>query len=327
MKVKEDNKSKGESRLHPRNKLRGRYDFKELTAACPTLLPFVKVNEYGTETIDFFNPQAVIMLNTALLKFHYDIDAWNIPSNYLCPPIPGRADYIHHIADLLQIFNYGKIPLGEKVKVFDIGVGANCVYPIVGVKEYGWSFIGSEIDAIALESAHQILESNPSIKDKIDLRLQAHSQDIFKGIIETNELFDIAICNPPFHGSLEEALEATSRKLRNLKKEKNPQIVLNFGGQSNELWCEGGEDQFISNMIAESKQYANSCFWFTSLVSKKTNLTKIYHHFDHAKVFDYKTVSIGTGNKSSRIVAWTFLDKIQQKSWVNSRWNAKAKAK
>jgi 23S rRNA (adenine1618-N6)-methyltransferase len=44
-----------------------------------------------------------------LLISYYDIQKWDIP-HYLCPPIPGRADYIHYIADLLAESNNGIIP-------------------------------------------------------------------------------------------------------------------------------------------------------------------------------------------------------------------------
>ena len=134
------------------NKHRERYDFKVLIEACPELENFVAPNAYNDDSIDFANPDAVKMLNKALLKQYYDIENWDIPADYLCPPIPGRADYIHHIADLLCSNNYGKIPTGSKIKCLDIGVGANCVYPIIGNKEYGWSFIGSEIDTTAIEN-------------------------------------------------------------------------------------------------------------------------------------------------------------------------------
>ena len=41
------------------------------------------------------------MLNRAILMHHYGVKSWDIPAGYLCPPIPGRADYIHSVADLL----------------------------------------------------------------------------------------------------------------------------------------------------------------------------------------------------------------------------------
>ena len=158
--------------LHPRNKHQGRYDFKELISSCPELAPFVRLNNYNDESIDFSNAKAVMMLNKALLKHFYKIDYWNIPEGYLCPPIPGRADYIHHIADLLASSNNGKIPTGSQIKCLDIGVGANCIYPIIGNKEYGWSFVGSDIDPVSIQSANEIIENNASLKGNVTLRLQ-----------------------------------------------------------------------------------------------------------------------------------------------------------
>ena len=136
-------------KLHPRNKHRQGYNFKQLTKTCPDVAPFVQINKYGTESIDFSNAMAVKLLNKALLIEYYGIVNWQIPPNYLVPPIPGRADYIHHIADVLSDQMKQKIPRGPKIKCLDIGVGANCIYPILGTQEYGWSFIGADIDPIA----------------------------------------------------------------------------------------------------------------------------------------------------------------------------------
>ena len=231
--------------LHPRNRHRGRYDFKLLTVTCPELGKYVKLNAYGDESIDFANPKAVKWLNKALLKQYYGVDYWDIPTGYLCPPIPGRADYIHYAADLLGSSNNGKIPTGFRVKCMDIGVGASCVFPIIGNKEYGWSFIGSETDPVAIESASKIVNYNAFLKRNIDLRLQDNPKDIFHGIMERNEPVDITICNPPFHSSLEEAQEGTLRKLSSLNHKKITTPTLNFGGQNTELWCEGGEERFV----------------------------------------------------------------------------------
>ncbi|MBP8157517.1 MAG: RlmF-related methyltransferase, partial [Flavobacterium sp.] len=98
--------------FHPRNPHRFRYDFDALIKACSELKDFVHINEHQLETIDFSNPEAVKALNKALLISNYDIQNWDIPTNYLCPPIPGRADYIHYIADLLATTNNGIIPEG-----------------------------------------------------------------------------------------------------------------------------------------------------------------------------------------------------------------------
>ena len=303
-------------KLHPRNKHRGRYNFKLLCNSSPELQPFVKLNEYNDESIDFFNPEAVKMLNVALLKHFYGIKNWDIPKNYLCPPIPGRADYIHNIADLLRKSYNNKIPTGDKIKCLDVGVGANCVYPIIGNVEYGWLFVGFDIDALAVESAIKIVDGNSRLKGNIEIRLQKNSKDIFSGIIRKNERFDITVCNPPFHASAADAESGTLRKLKNLKKKRVKHSTLNFGGKSNELWCEGGEEKFVTDMIFQSKEFATSCLWFTSLISKQSHLNKIYKALKNVEVVDFKTIPMGQGNKISRMVAWTFLTAYQQKKWM-----------
>jgi len=314
---------KEKTRLHPRNKHRERYDFDQLTSCCPELAPFVSKNKYEDLSIDFFNPEAVKMLNKALLKCFYDINNWDIPPTYLCPPIPGRADYIHHIADLLSASSNGKIPTGSSIKCLDTGVGANCIYPIIGIREYGWTFVGSEIDLTAIASAKGIIESNASLKGMIDLRFQPYPNNIFEGIIQQDEHFDLTICNPPFHASLAEAQMATLHKLSNLKHKRITKPTHNFGGQNEELWCKGGEERFVNDMIFESRRFKNSCLWFSTLISKESNLKSIYATFKRLNIEEVKTIPMGQGNKISRIVAWTFLSPQQQKEWIASWWNEK----
>ena len=307
--------------LHPRNKHRGRYNFKELISSCPELAPFVRLNEYNDESIDFSNTEAVMLLNKALLKQYYGINHWSIPPGYLCPPIPGRADYIHHIADLLGSCNKGIVPKGDKITCLDIGVGANCIYPIIGNKEYGWSFVGSDVEKIALQSATKIIESNTSLKGKVELRLQANAKDIFRGIVRKDEFFDLTICNPPFHSSFEEAQAGTLRKLSNLNRKRITQATLNFGGKNNELWCEGGEEKFVQRMISQSKAMSSSCFWFSTLIAKSSHLKGVYLELKKVKALEVKTIPMSQGNKTSRIVAWTYLTQEQQKDWINTKWS------
>jgi 23S rRNA (adenine1618-N6)-methyltransferase len=311
---------KEKTQLHPRNKHRERYDFKQLIDSCPELAQFVSLNKFDDESIDFFDPVAVKMLNRALLKCFYAIEYWDIPKGYLCPPIPGRADYIHYMADLLGSKNRAEILTGKNIKCLDIGVGANCVYPIIGVSEYGWSFTGTDIDPVAIDSANKIIEMNSLLIDKVELRLQNNSKDIFRGIIRKDERFDLTICNPPFHSSPEEARHGTVRKLTNLTKKKSNRPILNFGGQNNELWCEGGELRFVDEMIRESNQFADSCFWFSTIISKESNLTSVYDSLRKVDPVEVKTIPMGQGNKISRIVAWTYLNREQQEKWVSSRW-------
>uniref|UniRef100_UPI0023F4AF9A 23S rRNA (adenine(1618)-N(6))-methyltransferase RlmF n=1 Tax=Flavobacterium filum TaxID=370974 RepID=UPI0023F4AF9A len=303
------------SSLHPRNKHRSRYDFDVLLHKTPELKTFIYTNEHGIETIDFSNPLAVKTLNKALLKTYYGILDWNLPEDYLCPPIPGRADYIHQIADLLAEENQNMIPTGEAIMGLDIGVGANCIYPILGNSEYGWSFVATDIDATALENCVSIIEKNPHLSEVISLQQQVNSRFIFKDIIQPEDKFAFTICNPPFHDSKEEAAKSASRKVSNLTNQKTANPILNFGGQNNELWCEGGELAFINQMIYESVKYPKQCFWFTTLVSKKDNLKSIYKTLNKVEAAAIKTIEMNQGQKISRLVAWTFLSENQQKDW------------
>jgi len=308
------------AKIHARSKHRERYDFTQLSTSCPELKAYIKLTVNNEESIDFFDANAVKMLNKALLKHHYAIQEWDIPDGYLCPPIPGRADYIHHIADVLSIKNFGNIPKGNQIKCVDIGVGANCIYPILGTQEYGWSFIGTDIDEQAIAAAQKTIDANENLASKIELRLQKDPRDTFFGVLAKNEKFDLSICNPPFHASQKEAQAVNIKKLSNLTHQRVNKEKLNFGGQSNELWCDGGEEKFIKNMIRESKFYGNSCFWFSTLVSKQSNLKNAYAALKKEDAVEVKTIPMGQGNKSTRIIAWTFLSPENQKEWVKSRW-------
>ena len=314
--------------LHPRNLDRFGYNFEQLINVSPDLQQFVSVNEHNIDssdseqakqTIDFSNPDAVKALNKALLINHFDIQDWDIPANYLCPPIPGRADYIHYIADLLATTNNGVIPEGEMVQGLDIGVGANCIYPIIGNSAYGWSFVGTDIDENAIQNCKKIIANNPKLMDPISLQLQTESRFIFKNIITPEDRFAFTICNPPFHSSQDEATKSSLRKVNNLEardfSNKATKPVLNFGGHNAELWCAGGELGFITQMAYESAKYPLQCLWFTTLVSKKDNLSSIYKTLNKISVVEIKTIDMAQGQKKSRIVAWTFMSPAQQKAW------------
>lgn len=304
--------------LHPRNAHRQRYDFAALIAACPDLAPFVARNAHGDNSVDFADPAAVKALNRALLAHHYGITHWDIPPGYLCPPIPGRADYIHHLADLLAGCNDGAVP--ARVTVLDVGVGANCVYPIVGRAVYGWRFVGSDIDPVALRSAKAIVDANPVLSGAVSLRRQASSANVFRGIVKRDERFDLTLCNPPFHASAHEAEAGTRRKLTNLTGKKPAKTVLNFGGQQAELWCEGGEAAFLRTMVIESADFARQCGWFSSLVSKETHLPGLYRALKQAGARRVETIAMAQGQKVSRLVAWSYLDDTERAAWRAARW-------
>lgn len=298
--------------LHPRNPHQGRYDFGVLCQASPELKAFVKANPKGDDTIDFADNLAVVALNKALLAHFYQVKNWQLPEGYLCPPIPGRADYIHYLADLLGDFHQelGNIPRGKKVRVLDIGTGANCIYPIIGSQSYGWSFVATDIDPVSVNVAQLIVQSNPCLNKLVKPLLQKDSEAIFDGIIKAGDRFDLTLCNPPFHASLAEAQDSNARKVRNLGKGKPapgaPKGKANFGGQKAELWCPGGEIRFLTQMAEESVRYAAQVGWFSSLVSKSENVPLLKKHLKSLGAKQVKVVQMSQGQKISRLIAWSF---------------------
>ncbi len=315
--------------LHPRNRHPGQYDFAALVAASPALGRFVTTNRFGNRSIDFAKPAAVKALNQAILLTQYDIRQWEVPPQYLCPPIPGRADYIHHLADLLATANGGTIPRGPMICAFDVGVGASAIYPLIGYREYGWRFVGSECDPAAMTSAQRIVRANPGLDKFITLRRQKVPLQLFAGVVKEDEHFDVAMSNPPFHASAAEAMKGTRRKWNNLGKPEaagRGAPLLNFGGQESELWCEGGEVGFISRMIAESTQVPGLCLWFTSLVSKEASLPLIVRVLQAAHVRERRVIEMTHGQKRTRIIAWTFMDERQRRDWRGARWTAQTAA-
>lgn len=322
--------------LHVRNLHRGRYPFQELVRTLPELQSHVIRNPKGEMSINFSDPVAVKLLNKALLAHYYGVKHWDIPQGYLCPPIPGRADYIHRLAEMLK---QDHPTLDQrKVRALDIGVGANAIYPIVAATTYGWHCVGSDIDPVSVQNAEQIAQRNSVLTGRIECRHQPQSRFIFQGIIQPNEYYDVTTCNPPFHKSLAEAEQGTQRKLRNLtqnrtkrsastamaKKGVQPQpmqrdtkAVLNFGGQKAELWCPGGEAAFIKNMAFESRDFAHQVLWFTSLISKKENVRWMRKQLEKAGAVEARVYEMSQGQKVSRFIAWTFQTPEQRLKWLS----------
>jgi 23S rRNA (adenine1618-N6)-methyltransferase len=290
------------TQLHPRNRFRDGYDFAQLIAASPRLAAFVAPNAYGNTSIDYADAEAVKALNQALLKDAYGVEAWDLPPGYLCPPIPGRSDYLHYLADLPGIGEAAAE--GRRIAVLDIGTGANCIYPLIGAREYGWHFVGTDVDPVAVQWAKELVAANGAA-GLIEVRLQRSPLACFTGVTRAGETFDLSMCNPPFHASAAAAAEGNRRKRRNLGTLKTAP-ALNFGGQAGELWCDGGELAFVQRMIAESADRPGLCRWFTTLVSKRTHLSRLCQSLDEVNAAGVKTLEMAHGQKMSTILAWTF---------------------
>ena len=303
--------------MHPRNRFRDGYDFDALRAGYPTLAPFVVPNAYGDLSIDYADARAVKALNQALLAHAYGLTAWDLPPGGLCPPIPGRSEHLHHLADLLADGTSGAgVPRGRAVAVLDVGTGASCIYPLIGAREYGWRFVGTEADPASARWAEGLVAAHPQVADRIEVRVQSSRLRCFEGVVKPDERFDLSLCNPPFFASAQEAARGNRRKRRNLGGERKAGgrkggghpvgDVRNFGGKAGELWCAGGELGFVQRMISESAARPQLCRWFTTLVARGATLPRLRRALDDAGASEVRVLELSHGAKQSRILAWSF---------------------
>jgi len=287
------------SSLHPRNSHRQGYDFDALQNTHPPLRDHMRTRPDGASTIDFSDPNAVKALNTALLRLHYGIQHWDLPDGYLCPPVPGRADYLYYLQDLIR--NTPSLASAKKINVLDLGTGANLIYPILGVCSFFWSFVASETDARALQTAAAIIQANPRLRHQVELRPQTDRSSILQGLIQSSEQFTLSMCNPPFYESTTAALRATQRKQQNLGTTGR-----NFQGQEHELCYPGGELGFLRRYVDESQAFAQNVHWFTALVSSKATVPILQRQLRKIGTVTHRIIPMQQGQKRSRILAWRY---------------------
>lgn len=324
--------------IHPNNKYsENPPDFAHLASLYPSFQPFVQYSHTGYPTIDWTDFNATRELTRVLLHHDHSLNWW-IPDGQLCPTVPNRSNYIHWLQDLL-LSNIipNTISSGSKVRGFDIGTGANCIYPLLGASLLGWSFVGSDVTDVAIECAESNVNSNPHISelieirrvqsnsttscDKIDLcdteveplpilpldlnlreNKNYHGPPILVGVVKDDEKFDFCMCNPPFFESLEEG-------------GLNPKT--SCGGTSEEMVCPGGEKAFITRIIEDSTQLKQHFRWFTSMIGRKSNLKYLRSKLWEVGVTVVKTTEFVQGRTSRWGLAWSFLPLVQKKSSIS----------
>lgn len=132
--------------IHPRNRYSEKPpDFALLASLYPSFRFYVFPSSRpgGRPSIDWTDFNATRELTRVLLSHDHSVNWW-IPDGQLCPTVPNRSNYIHWIEDLLSSELIPSLNFSDKkVKGFDIGTGANCIYPLLGASLFGWSFVGS----------------------------------------------------------------------------------------------------------------------------------------------------------------------------------------
>ena len=284
--------------MHPHNIHKEGYDFDHLVKVLPALSAWVNHQKGRRHTIDFSNPIAVKTLNKALLLAYYNIKFWDIPTGYLCPPVPSRADYIHHLQEwIMNKRHHGQIT------AMDIGTGANLIYPIIAVSTYDWKVIATETDTTALKAAKAMVAYNESLGSMITIRPQDNPMHLFKGVVKITDRITCTLCNPPFYKNEFDA-EASNKRTNNNLTQKSV-LHRNFGGQNHELWTIGGELGFLSRMVIESQQFSEQIKYFSSLVADKFTLKRLVPKLREVGAKS-DVVEMAHGQKISRILLWWY---------------------
>uniref|UniRef100_J3L930 U6 small nuclear RNA (adenine-(43)-N(6))-methyltransferase n=1 Tax=Oryza brachyantha TaxID=4533 RepID=J3L930_ORYBR len=297
--------------IHPRN----RYatpapDFAALASLYPSFAPFVSVSRGGRASIDFTDFAATRELTRVLLLHDHGVSWW-IPNGQLCPTVPNRSNYIHWIEDLLKSDLIPPLSSSNKTRGFDIGAGANCIYPLLGASLLGWSFVGSDVTDVALEWARKNVENNPQLVDLIEIRnankmsCSSESEAVVGEADRENtlepvdgvawskpETLNFCMCNPPFFERIQEA-------------GLNPKT--SCGGTAEEMVCPGGEQAFISRIIEDSASLKNSLRWFTSMIGRKANLKLLVSKIREAGASVVKTTEFVQGQTARWGLAWSFI--------------------
>lgn len=307
--------------------LKEKVDFWKLGQIYPEFKKFLFQKRNGTFSIDFHNNEAVHQLTKTLL-FHYfglkvefPLGKQFVKKNFfllfyfislldsLCPMITVRFNYILWINELLENSQFVEKDWennwrSSNIKGIDIGTGASCIYPLLGsTVNKNWNFLAIDINARSVQYAKHNVLSN-KLQDRIQVIKNASSKGILTDILQQDsfkdEKFNFCMCNPPFFSSLEEAEFSCSNYV------KPPNTVRS--ASQNELITEGGEIQFVSQMIEESELLKYRIIWFTSMIGKKSDL-KPLKNIIKSKNINYHLTEFNQGYTHRWGIAWSYICK------------------
>ncbi len=287
--------------LHPANPYRDRpYDWPRLVAAHPPLEAFIRPHPRGGKTIPFNQSAAILALNQALLAADFGLRHWTMPPGHLCPAVPGRLDYLLHVADLA-----GPLSPDNPWRLLDLGTGASGIYALLAAAHWQAEVVATDCAEASLEHLGRWLPTSPSLAARITLRHQPNPAHLLEGVCLPQERFDACVCNPPFHDSLPHA-EASAASRHPLRQETTRPEQSPFGGVARELVYPGGEVAFVQRLVRESQERPTLCRWFTCLISRQTHLAPLAQAVRDAGAKTWQVRPFYAGQKQAHFLAWSF---------------------
>ena len=251
------------------------------------------IEKYGEFSFDWSNNNLSLLMTKSILNYYFNIKYYDIPNNFLIPPVPSRLIYINVIQSLLTLF---KVFDKNEIIGVDIGTGANIIYPILGNKIYNWKFICSDINDEAIKNGKRIINEN-KLENGIKLIKQKYKYNIFLGILNREKKYAFTMCNPPYYDYQDEI------KIEDSKRD----CEYNF----DEIYYKNGEIGFFERYFEESIYFSKNVFLFSFLIGKKSNAEKIFDKIinmkeDNIKVKICDMKRIKNGNNIRYIIYWSF---------------------
>lgn len=207
--------------------------------------------------MDFKDEDSLRVLAKTLLKNDFDLDV-NIPRGYLVPTIPLRLNYILWLEDIFQAF--GSQEEKSELHGIDIGTGATCIYPLMAAKKNKWRMIGTDNDEESVKIAKENVTTNAldelvtgkSLVNVIVLYclfffvvLKTEDKPLLGFVRDQENTYDFCMCNPPFFG-------VNELRKKTADDDSGPNNAPT--GKSSEISVEGGEEEFIGQIINESSE-------------------------------------------------------------------------
>ncbi|XP_072389912.1 U6 small nuclear RNA (adenine-(43)-N(6))-methyltransferase [Diabrotica undecimpunctata] len=289
--------------MHPRNIYKSPPNFKQLALDFPEFREFVTQDITGKVSLDFKNTKALRALSCILLKKDFGLNV-EMPLDKLIPTIPLRLNYILWLEDLLSLT--GK---SENIKGVDIGTGASCVYPLLAAKKNKWHMVASEIDSNSVTFANTNIEKN-KLEEFIQI-VKVNENTVLKDVVNRDE-YDFCMCNPPFFGSTQELHSNLNSRSLNRPKPKN-----SFCATPTEVVVKGGEVDFLSKLIQESKILGTQIKIYTTMVGHKKNLPQLKTLLREVDVCSFKETEFCQGNTTRWGLAWTFCSTFDLKKCLD----------
>ena len=284
-------------------------DFAQLGRLYPFFAVFLQHRGHGRRpTLDFRDPLAIAALTRVLLLHDFQL-LFALPSQHLCPPLPQRLAVLYWLDELLS-----QPPSSSSAAVprrgVDVGCGASVIFPLLGVRAFGWQFVGTEVDESAVAAARHNVQLN-GLQSAIAVREVADRRQLLVGVLTADDgHFDFVICNPPFFSSPAEAQLSPHRT---------------SAATQSELCCEGGELSFVRRLYDDSVQLRRRVDWFACMIGKRRTLTVLRAELAKQQQqqssaargtapCQIRTTSFVQGKQTRWGLAWTFNPMLPQPS-------------